>query len=75
MSPRRRQPCSKLDKFLARYDVAPADLSRLSGCSRQHLLRLRKGTAEPTRPVMRALRIASGKLLRRRVRAEELFDL
>lgn len=72
---KRRSPCSKLDTFLVRNRLRPAEVARLSGCSRQHLLRLRRGIAEPTRPVMRALRLASGKLLRRRVRAEELFDV
>lgn len=72
---KRRTPCSKLDIFLDRHNLRPIDVARLAGCSRQHLLRLRAGTMEPTRPVMRALRLASRKLLRRRVRLEELFDV
>ena len=72
---RRRLPATKLERFLKQNKLKPAWVAREAGCSRQHLLRIRAGTMEPTRPVIRALRIAVRQLLQRRVRPEELFDL
>ncbi len=53
----------------------PAVLARESGCSRQHLLRLRKGKMEPTRRVMVALAQACSRRLSRPVRVAEVFDI
>ena len=50
-------------------------LARVSGISRQHLLRLRKGEMEPTRPAIVALARACGLLIHEQVRADDLFDL
>jgi DNA-binding phage protein len=72
---KRREPATKLDAFLSIHRLKPARIARQSGCSRQHLYRLRAGTMEPTRPVIRALRLAAQCVLKRRVRAEELFEL
>lgn len=72
---RRHPPRTKLERFLNDNNLKPAWVAREAGCSRQHLLRIRTGTMDPTRPVIRALRIAARKLLQRRVRAEELVDL
>jgi hypothetical protein len=55
--------------------VRPSYLADDAGISRQHLLRLRKGTAEPTRLVMIWLTTAARRILRSRVKITELFDL
>ncbi len=73
--PQRRVRATKLDRFLWTNSIKPAHIAREAGCSRQHLYRMRAGSIEPTRPVIRALRIAARKLLQSDVCAEELFDL
>ena len=57
--------------------LVPNEVADVTGISRQHLLRLRKGEAEPTRPLMIWVTIACRRLIggRRRVRITELFDL
>ncbi len=74
---RKRTGTTRLYRFLRDNDIKPNTLADVTGISRQHLLRLRKGMAEPTRPVMIWLTIACRHLLgkRRRVRITELFDL
>ena len=68
---------TRLYRFLCDNGIKPNELADVTGISRQHLLRLRKGRCEPTRPVMIWLTIACRRLLggRRRVRITELFDL
>jgi transcriptional regulator with XRE-family HTH domain len=66
---------AKLQQFIAKKGIRPAALARVSGISRQHLLRLRKGEMEPTRPAIVALARACGLLLHEQVRADHLFDL
>jgi DNA-binding phage protein len=66
---------AKLQQFISEKGIRPAALARVSRISRQHLLRLRKGEMEPTRPAIVALARACGLLLQERVRADELFDL
>jgi transcriptional regulator with XRE-family HTH domain len=66
---------AKLQQFLSEKGIRPAALARVSGISRQHLLRLRKGEMEPTRPAIVALARACQLLLHEQVRADELFDL
>jgi hypothetical protein len=72
---RRIGDTERLSRFLKASGIRPLHLADTAGISRQHLGRLRAGLAEPTRPVMVWLRIASGRLLRRPVRMSELFDL
>jgi hypothetical protein len=66
---------TKLDSFIRANGIRVVRLAQWAGISRQHLLRLRKGEMEPTRPVMLALARAAGDWLGRRVRVAELFDI
>ena len=66
---------TKLESFIRANGVRVVRLALWAGISRQHLLRLRKGEMEPTRPVMVALARAAGDWLGRRVRVAELFDI
>lgn len=67
---------TKLQKFITSRGIKPAHIAKLSGYSRQHLLRLRAGTMEPTRPCIKAVRDACRKLTQNpRLRASQLFDL
>jgi transcriptional regulator with XRE-family HTH domain len=66
---------AKLQQFIKERGIRPAALARVSGISRQHLLRLRKGEMEPTRPVIVALARGCRLLLCEQVRADELFYL
>jgi transcriptional regulator with XRE-family HTH domain len=68
---------SRLGRFIRDNELIPNEVADVTGISRQHLLRLRKGEAEPTRPLMIWITIACRRLLggRRRVRITELFDL
>ena len=47
----------------------------MTGISRQQVMRLRYGIADPKRQTMSWLTIAARRLLKRRVRITELFDL
>jgi hypothetical protein len=73
----KRQRLARLGKFLRENDLHPNEVADVTGISRQHLLRLRYGRCEPTRPLMIWLTIACRRLIggRRRVRITELFDL
>lgn len=71
--PRRR--FARLGVFLRDNEVKPNELADVTGISRQHLLSLRYGRREPTRPLMIWLTIACRRMLNRRVRITELFDL
>lgn len=66
---------TKLDSFIRANGIRVVQLALWAGISRQHLLRLRKGEMEPTRPVMLAIARAAGDWLGRRVRVAELFDI
>ncbi|HEV7764602.1 MAG TPA: transcriptional regulator [Thermoanaerobaculia bacterium] len=68
---------SRLGKFIRDHELIPNEVADVTGISRQHLLRLRRGKAEPTRPMMIWITIACRRLVggRRRVRLTELFDL
>jgi len=66
---------TRLKTFLKANRIRPSYLADYAGISRQHLFRLRLGRAEPTRLTMVALRDACRRILRRRVRMIELFDL
>ena len=52
-----------------------ADLARESGYSRQHLLRIRMGTMEPTRRCIAAIVSACRRLSHEHIRADDLFEL
>lgn len=71
---------TRLEEFIRANDLLPALLAEEAGISRQHLLRLRFGIAEPTRPMMIWITVAARRLVNqqrhgRRVRLTELFDL
>jgi len=53
----------------------PSQVALEAGISRQHLLRLRNGAAEPTRGVMVNLAAACTRLLRKKVEIADLFEL
>jgi predicted transcriptional regulator len=55
--------------------LKPAKLARVAYISRQQLLRIRDGDADPARHTMVRLMMACTLILHRRVRIEELFDL
>lgn len=72
---RNRGRWSRLGHFMLDNELETKEVAELAGISRQHLLRLRQGTAEPTRPMMIWLATTCGLLLARRVRVSQLFDL
>ena len=70
-----RGPLTRFGEFLRDNNVQPGVLADVTGISRQHIMRLRRGEAEPTRPTMIWLTIAVRHMLGRRVRITQLFDL
>ena len=66
---------TKLEVFIRQNDIRVGRLAVWAGISRAHLLRLRLGAMEPTRPTMLALTTAAGDWLGRRVKVAELFDI
>lgn len=66
---------TRLEAFIQSRHIKPAQLARESGYSRQHLLRLRMGRMEPTRPCIAAIAAACRRLSGEPVRAPDLFDL
>lgn len=73
-TPHRRR-FARLGVFIRDNELKPNELADVTGISRQHLLSLRYGRREPTRPLMIWLTIACRRMLKRRVRITELFDL
>ena len=77
----RKKRKTRLFKFLLSKKLKPNEVADVTGISRQHLLRLRSGISEPTRPVMIWLTVACRRILesrrnaRVRVRVQDLFDL
>lgn len=66
---------TRLEHFIRAHDLLPNFIAEVAGVSRQHLLRIRFGQAEPTRPMMIWITVAVRRLSGRRVRVTELFDL
>jgi len=66
---------TRLHRFIEEGRIKPSALAARAGISRQRLLKLMKGAAEPTRDVMVSLTLAAGQFLRRRVFIAELFEL
>ena len=66
---------TRLQSFLTRYGIRPMYFADHAGVSRQYLLKLRKGEAEPTRPMMIRLTHAARSITGQRVMVRELFDL
>src|SRR5437773_1327821 len=71
----RNAKVTRLETFIQRHDIKPSHLAKLARISRQHLLRVRHATMEPTRHVVARLTIATAIILERLVAQEELFDL
>ncbi len=68
-------PPTRLEAFLKSREIKPAHLARESGYSRQHILRIRMGTMEPTRRCIAAITAACRRLAQEKVDASDLFDL
>jgi predicted transcriptional regulator len=66
---------TRLEAFLKSRQIKPAQLARECGYSRQHVLRIRMGTMEPTRRCIAAIVTACRRISGENVRATELFDL
>lgn len=66
---------TRLERFITEWGVKHIALARKAGVSRQHLFKLRKGTAEPTRAVMCKLALAASAIQNRRVFMVEMFEL
>src|SRR6059058_5578452 len=66
---------TRLEAFLEDSGLMPSALAARAGISRQHLSRLRNGTAEPSRAVMVKLALAASEMLSRRVFMVEMFEL
>ena len=66
---------TRLEAFLQSRRIKPAQLARESGYTRQHLLRIRKGTMDPTRRCIAAITAACRRISGEPVRASDLFDL
>jgi DNA-binding Xre family transcriptional regulator len=71
---RRREPTTKLDRFLVRNKLKPHKVASEAGISRQQMYRIRSGIA-PNLSMLTALRIrdACGRLLLRTVSLDEVF--
>lgn len=68
-----RNAQTRLESFLHRSGVKPAEVAREARISRQHLLRLRKGETSPTVSMIVKLTRAFSRILDRTVAASELF--
>jgi hypothetical protein len=66
---------TKLDAYLRSHGIKSVVLGRESGYSRNFLLRIRGGRAEPTRKCIAAITAACCRLSGERVRAADLFEL
>lgn len=66
---------TRLEWFLRTHGLKPKHAAKEAAISRQHLLRLRNGTMEPTRKVMVMIRRACARLTRKRVSMRDLFDI
>lgn len=69
------QRLTRLGEFIGEHELKPNRVADLTGISREHFRKLCCGKSEPTRKVMIWIALACGRLLDRRVRVVELFDL
>ena len=74
---KKREPITvtKLARFMNEHKLKPLNVALEAGISRQHLLRLRKGTMQPTIPMATHIRDACGRLLKRRIKLSDLFEV
>lgn len=66
---------TRLGVFIGEQELKPHRVADLTGISREHFRKLCHGESEPTRKVMVWITMACGRLLDRRLRVAELFDL
>jgi tetratricopeptide (TPR) repeat protein len=66
---------SRLEFFMVVHDVKPAYLAKEAAISRQHLLRVRKGTMEPTRLKIAQIVSALRRLTLLNVQPNDVFEL
>lgn len=66
---------TKLEAYLRSHGIKPIALGRESGYSRNFILEIRSGRAEPTRKCIAAITFACHRLSGERVRAADLFEL
>ena len=71
----RKHGPTRLDTFMQSRGLKTGQLARTSGYSRQHMLRVRKGVMEPSRPCIAAIVAACRELSGEAIRASDLFDL
>jgi DNA-binding phage protein len=66
---------TRLEWFIRTRGLKPAHVAEEATISRQQLLRLRKGTAQPRSETMASVRRACSRLLHKRVSIHDLFDI
>jgi hypothetical protein len=66
---------TRLENFIKEWGVKPGVFARKAGISRQHMQRLRNGTADPSRGVMCRMALAASEMRSRRVFITEMFEL
>ncbi len=71
----RESRVTRLESFLKGKGIRAAHLARDAGISRQHLMRLRRGTSQPTLHMMIILATAARRILGRKVEVREMFDI
>jgi transcriptional regulator with XRE-family HTH domain len=71
----RKSTLTRLESFLRGEGIRPSHLAHDAGISRQHLMRLRRGTSQPTLKMMIVLATAARRILGRKVEVPELFDI
>jgi tetratricopeptide (TPR) repeat protein len=65
---------TRLEYFIRANDLRPADIARLAGYARQHLLDIRKGQYEPSRRFILETTRAISSLVNREVPPSQLFE-
>ncbi len=71
----RRPRVTRLQAFMTANKLKPSKVALAAKISRQHLLRLRKGTMQPTIRMAASIRGACGRLLKRRLKLSDLFEV
>lgn len=72
---KRGHPATPLEEFIRSRGLRAQRVAAEARVSRQHLLRIRAGRMEPTRPVMVRIARACARLAAERVSVADLFDL
>jgi predicted transcriptional regulator len=66
---------TKLETFIKSRKLKCVRIAFEAEYSRQHLLRIRKGTMEPTRKCIKAITSAIRRITHENITASDLFDL